>query len=89
MASVRLSIEIVPGIERNSDQVERLRDPRGLQLKKFRPSCAANTYGTMFAQLPVKLPFDNSARNDLISDDTKSAKARTRGVCCMSRCMSR
>ena len=35
---------------------------------------------------PVILPFDRNARNDLISDDTK---ARTRGVCCMSRCMSR
>ena len=32
---------------------------------------------------------ENRARNDLISDATKSANARTRGACCMSRCMSK
>src|ERR1700681_283323 len=32
---------------------------------------------------------DTIARKHLISDATKSANARTRGVCCISRCMSR
>ena len=40
-------------------------------------------------QSGVTASLDTSARKDLISDATKSAKARTRGVCCMSRCMSR
>jgi hypothetical protein len=40
-------------------------------------------------QVLVRLPGDKSARKDLISDATKSAKARTLGVCCKSRCMSR
>jgi hypothetical protein len=33
--------------------------------------------------------IDTIARKHLISDATKSANARTRGVCCISRCMSR
>jgi hypothetical protein len=45
--------------------------------------------GDQAAYASATLPFDKSARNDLISDETKSTKALTRGVCCMSRCMSR
>jgi len=36
------------------------------------------------SQVPVRLPFDKSARKDLVSDATNSATARTRGVSWMS-----